>query len=216
MNFIVDAQLPRALCGVLREAGYDALHTSELPEQNRTPDRTINALSVSEQRVVISKDTDFYYSHVLYGRLYKLLLIRTGNIGVRDLCEPSSASSRRSSPLSKTIPWSSCIDRPSTFHRSRTAARGALQAQPAAAGDQEELRRVSILQQIVPDHVPRNVIQDLEEVRPMQIEGSSLIRRLEALRSHYRLNPPDADDPTDDPADAEVVRIICSDGLVDA
>ena len=87
MKFIVDAQLPRRLCGVLAEAGYEALHTIELPAQNRTSDQTINALSVAEERVVISKDTDFYYSHILHGRPYKLLLIRTGNIGVRELCE---------------------------------------------------------------------------------------------------------------------------------
>jgi predicted nuclease of predicted toxin-antitoxin system len=87
VKFIVDAQLPRGLCRVLVEAGYDALHTVELPDQNRTPGRTINALSAAEQRVVISKDTDFYYSHILHGRPYKLLLIRTGNISVRELCD---------------------------------------------------------------------------------------------------------------------------------
>jgi predicted nuclease of predicted toxin-antitoxin system len=87
VKFLVDAQLPRSLCVVLRNAGHDAIHTSELPEQNRTPDQAINALSVADDRIVISKDTDFYYSHVLYRRPYKLLLIRTGNIRARDLCE---------------------------------------------------------------------------------------------------------------------------------
>ena len=87
VRFIVDAQLPRGLCGVLSQAGYDAIHTIDLPDQNRTPDQAINALSVAEERVVITKDTDFYYSHILYGRPYKLLLIRTGNIGTRDLCD---------------------------------------------------------------------------------------------------------------------------------
>ena len=49
----------------------------------------------------------------------------------------------------------------------------------------------------------------------MQIEGASLIRRLEAMRSRYRLNPTDPDETATEPADAEVVRIICSDGLID-
>lgn len=53
--------------------------------QNRTPDAGINDLSVKEQRVVVTKDTDFYHSHVLHGRPWKLLLIRTGNIRTRDL-----------------------------------------------------------------------------------------------------------------------------------
>jgi len=39
------------------------------------------------KRVVISKDTDFYYSHVLYDRPWKLLLVRTDNIRARDLRE---------------------------------------------------------------------------------------------------------------------------------
>jgi predicted nuclease of predicted toxin-antitoxin system len=39
-----------------------------------------------EQRVVISKETDFYYSHLLQQRPYKLVLVRTGNIRTRE-CE---------------------------------------------------------------------------------------------------------------------------------
>ena len=47
----------------------------------------LNAISSSEQRVVKSKDTDFYFSHLLHGRPWKLPLVRTGNIGRRDLCD---------------------------------------------------------------------------------------------------------------------------------
>ena len=71
---------------MLHAAGHDAIHTSDLPLQNRTPDQIINQISFAEQRVVITKDSDFYYSHLLHARPYKLLLIRTGNIGTRDLC----------------------------------------------------------------------------------------------------------------------------------
>lgn len=85
MNFLVDAHLPPGLCGVLQAAGHDAVHTRQLTAQNRTPDAGINELSVKEQRVVVTKDTDFYHSHVLHGSPWKLLLIRTGNIRTRDL-----------------------------------------------------------------------------------------------------------------------------------
>lgn len=85
MKFLVDAHLPPGLCGLLRAAGHDAIHTSALPAANRTPDEAINQLSERGQRVVITKDTDFYHSHVLFGRPPKLLLIRTGNIGTREL-----------------------------------------------------------------------------------------------------------------------------------
>ena len=85
MKFLVDAHLPPSLCALLQAAGHDALHTTGLPAQNQTPDRVINELSVTDQRVVISKDTDFYYSHVLHGRPWKLLLVRTGNLRTREL-----------------------------------------------------------------------------------------------------------------------------------
>ena len=87
MKFLVDAHLPPSLCPLLRDAGHDALHTTELPAQNKTPDRLINELSVTHQRVVITKDTDFYYSHLLHRRPWKLLLVRTGNIRSRELKE---------------------------------------------------------------------------------------------------------------------------------
>ena len=85
MNFIVDAQLPPALGAVLSAAGHDAIHTRDLPAANATPDTVINELSLREQRVVITKASDFYHSHLLRGMPYKLVLVRTGNIRTRDL-----------------------------------------------------------------------------------------------------------------------------------
>ena len=85
MKFLVDAHLPPSLCGLLQAAGHDARHTLQLPAQNLTTDNVINALSAKENLVVISKDTDFYYSHLLRQEPYKLVLVRTGNIGVLEL-----------------------------------------------------------------------------------------------------------------------------------
>ena len=85
MKFLVDAHLPPGLCGLLQAAGHDALHTSQLPAQNRTTDRVINELSLQEQRVVVTKDSDFYNTHLLRGEPWKLLLVRTGNIRAREL-----------------------------------------------------------------------------------------------------------------------------------
>ncbi|MFO1432420.1 MAG: DUF5615 family PIN-like protein [Candidatus Competibacteraceae bacterium] len=85
MRFLVDAHLPRSLCAVLARQGHDAIHTLDLPAGNATKDRIINQVSLDEQRVVISKDTDFFYSHVLQGRPWKLVLIKTGNISTHDL-----------------------------------------------------------------------------------------------------------------------------------
>ena len=85
MNFLVDAHLPPGLCAVLEGAGHDAGHTRQLAAQNRTSDEAISGLSAEERRVVVTKDTDFYHSHVLHGKPWKLLLVRTGNLRARDL-----------------------------------------------------------------------------------------------------------------------------------
>jgi predicted nuclease of predicted toxin-antitoxin system len=85
MKFVVDAHLPQGLCVLLQAAGHDAQHTIQLTAQNRTTDEALNTLSLNEQRVLVTKDTDFYYSHLLHGKPWKLLLVRTGNIRTRDL-----------------------------------------------------------------------------------------------------------------------------------
>jgi len=78
----------------------------------------------------------------------------------------------------------------------------------------EELRRIGVLQQIFLDHLPANVLAELDEVRRMELTGASLVRRLEALRERHRLNPAEQDASEAAPAATEVVRIICSDGLL--
>jgi predicted nuclease of predicted toxin-antitoxin system len=87
MKFLVDAHLPPGLCGLLQAAGHDDCHTRQLPAKNLITDKVINTLSAKEKLVVISKDTDFYYSHLLRQEPYKLVLVRTGNIGIRELKE---------------------------------------------------------------------------------------------------------------------------------
>lgn len=80
MNFVVDAQLPRRLARALTAVGHDAVHTLDLPKENRTPDAEIIAITLRENRVVVTKDEDFVNSHLLRGVPKKLLLISTGNI----------------------------------------------------------------------------------------------------------------------------------------
>jgi predicted nuclease of predicted toxin-antitoxin system len=85
MKFLVDAHLPPGLCVLLQAAGHEARHTHQLPAKNLTTDNFINTLSAKEKLTVISKDTDFYYSHLLRQQPYKLILVRTGNVGVQEL-----------------------------------------------------------------------------------------------------------------------------------
>jgi len=83
MKFLIDAHLPPSLRTVFQSAGHDAIHTLDLPNQNASRDGILNEVSMQEQRVVVTKDTDFYYSHLLHGRPCKLVLVRTGNLGLK-------------------------------------------------------------------------------------------------------------------------------------
>lgn len=85
MKFLIDAQLPRRLAASFRKAGFEAIHTLDLPDGNRTTDQTINELSIKEQHVVVTKDSDFVDSFLLRREPGKLLLISTGNIGNDEL-----------------------------------------------------------------------------------------------------------------------------------
>lgn len=87
MKFIVDAQLPRRLAKFLQDVGYDAIHTLDLPDRNATPDSNINTLSIAQERIVITKDSDFVDSFLTIQQPYKLLLISTGNIKNSELEE---------------------------------------------------------------------------------------------------------------------------------
>jgi len=60
-------QLPVKLAVALTAAGHDAVHTLNLPDQNRSSDSYIARLADSEGRAVISKDADFVTSHIVHG-----------------------------------------------------------------------------------------------------------------------------------------------------
>ena len=87
MKFIIDAQLPDTLAFLMHEKGFDIIHTSELPDGNDTTDIEINRLSFAENRVVISKDADFYNSFAAKKEPYKLLHVKTGNFKNSQLLE---------------------------------------------------------------------------------------------------------------------------------
>lgn len=85
MKFLIDAQLPPSLKGIFKRKGFDVVHTLDLPLQNDTQDEQINQLSIIEQRIVITKDKDFYDSFILRKVPFKLVLVKTGNVSTQDL-----------------------------------------------------------------------------------------------------------------------------------
>lgn len=85
MKYIIDAQLPPLFCEVIQKLGFDAIHVHDLPQKDETKDSEIAFFADSNQRVVVTKDADFFYAHKLLQKPQKLLLISTGNIKNRDL-----------------------------------------------------------------------------------------------------------------------------------
>ena len=80
MKFIVDAQLPILISEYLCSEGHDCIHTLELPNKNKTTDKEIIEIAFKEERIVITKDSDFLESFLLKNQPGKLVLIKPGNI----------------------------------------------------------------------------------------------------------------------------------------
>ena len=77
----------------------------------------------------------------------------------------------------------------------------------------EDVGRIEVLRRIFLGDVSPPVESALGEIRNLRLEGSVLLTRLEALRERYRLNPPD-DSDRPQPQEPQVIRIVCSDGVV--
>jgi predicted nuclease of predicted toxin-antitoxin system len=80
MKFIVDAHLPISLKNWLNQNGQDAIHTRDLPRKNHTEDSEIIRVAMDENRIVISKDSDFPKYRILNGIPDRILMVTTGNI----------------------------------------------------------------------------------------------------------------------------------------
>ena len=87
MKFLVDAQLPMALKTWLIQQGYDVIHTRDLPRENLSSDQFIMQIAGEQERILISKVSDFFKFHLINGIPRKLLMITTGNIQNKHLLQ---------------------------------------------------------------------------------------------------------------------------------
>ena len=87
MKFLVDANLPISVSNWWSDQKYDSIHTLELPNANKTTDLEINSFSMKENRIVVSKDRDFWQWYLLKKEPYKLILITTGNLSNNELLQ---------------------------------------------------------------------------------------------------------------------------------
>ncbi|HEV2831821.1 MAG TPA: DUF5615 family PIN-like protein [Hanamia sp.] len=87
MKFLLDAQLPPSLKQLFVKKGFDCIHTLDLEDGNDTSDKIINKISVAEQRIVITKDSDFYDSFIIKNKPYKLILVKLGNTSKKEVIQ---------------------------------------------------------------------------------------------------------------------------------
>lgn len=93
MKFLIDAQLPARLAEFLIRVGHDALHTSELPDGNRSTDSQIARRADADGRVVVTKDRDFREAHLLTGSPRQLLVVATETSRTMSSSRSSSSTS---------------------------------------------------------------------------------------------------------------------------
>ena len=84
MRFTVDAQLPLTLARWLRGRDIDAVHVLDI-ERALSSDTDIWDYALKEDRIVISKDEDFFILAKRPKDKGKLLWIRLGNCRTADL-----------------------------------------------------------------------------------------------------------------------------------
>ena len=83
--FIVDTQLPPMLATYLQWKGFDAIHTTHFSEGHLLQDAQIRQIALDENRIILTKDSDFPDSFFLKGPPPRIIYLRLGNIRNREL-----------------------------------------------------------------------------------------------------------------------------------
>ena len=82
---IIDTQLPPKLALYLIKKGCDAIHTTGFPEGHLMPDSKIREIAINQNRIIITKDSDFFDFYLTKGAPPKVLLLKFGNLRNEEL-----------------------------------------------------------------------------------------------------------------------------------
>ena len=85
LRLIVDTQLPPSLSEFFRRRGFDATHVVDYPSGTLMQDDEIISIATNENRIIVSKDIDFFDYYLLKSYPPAILLLQLGNIKNRDL-----------------------------------------------------------------------------------------------------------------------------------
>ncbi len=79
MKFLVDTQLPPKLSEYITAKGHECVHTSNYSDGHLMKDNEIIQIAITEERTVVSKDSDFSDNFNLKGAPPKVLYLSFGN-----------------------------------------------------------------------------------------------------------------------------------------
>ena len=80
LQFLVDTQLPPRLSVFLKSK-----HTTDYPKGHLFTDRMIKEIALKEERIIVTKDKDFFDLFMTHQSLPRVLLVELGNINNNDL-----------------------------------------------------------------------------------------------------------------------------------
>ncbi len=78
MRFLVDAQLPPALAGLLIEHGHTAEHVTDIGPGD-APDRDLWRYALDNESVIVTKDEGFSLMFAMRGEAPTVVWVRIGN-----------------------------------------------------------------------------------------------------------------------------------------
>ena len=80
MKFLIDTQLPPKLATYLRSKGFHSIHTTYFENGHLLDDKRIIEIAIQENRIIVTKDSDFLDNYLLKGSPPKVLLLEFGNL----------------------------------------------------------------------------------------------------------------------------------------
>lgn len=85
MQWLIDTLLPPSFAKYLLKLGEDAIHISNFPEGHLYSDKTIRKIAIETNRIILSKDWDFFDDFFILGHPPKIVHLQIGNCGNMEL-----------------------------------------------------------------------------------------------------------------------------------
>lgn len=80
MKFLCDVHISYKIVNYLRSLKFQAIHVNEILDRWHTKDRAICIYADTNDFIVLTKDADFKYSHLISNTPRKLVKVNLGNM----------------------------------------------------------------------------------------------------------------------------------------